>query len=126
MNNDQTVIESVTYFRSDLELMTREQLRAIARKAHSERNSSVSRTWLGSAAPQTNKMRSTKTTISISRKLLSDLLDVAINYEEAIDTECHNNAALLESEISDLRKQQNEVSRIIKRTNNAYIRSGGL
>src|SRR6266478_468618 len=48
--NDQTVIESVTYFRSDLELMTREQLRAIARKAHSERNSSVSRTWLGSAA----------------------------------------------------------------------------
>src|SRR5438132_8489998 len=48
--NDQTTIESVTYFRSDLELLNREQLRVIARKAHSERGSSVSRTWLGSAA----------------------------------------------------------------------------
>jgi hypothetical protein len=71
-------------------------------------------------------MRSTKTTVSITKKLLSDLLDVAINYEEAIDRECHENAALIESEVSDLRKQQNEVSRIIKRTNKAYTRSGGL
>src|SRR5260370_2619544 len=50
MNNDQTTIESVTYFRSDLELLSREQLRAIARTAHTLRSSSVSRTWLGSAA----------------------------------------------------------------------------
>ena len=71
-------------------------------------------------------MRNTKTTVSITKKLLSDLLDVAINYEEAIDAECHENASLIASEVSDLRKQQNEVSRIIKRTNNAYIRSGGL
>jgi hypothetical protein len=71
-------------------------------------------------------MKTTKTTVSITKKLLSDLLDVAINYEECIDVECHSNAALLDSEVADLRKQQNEVSRIIKRTNKAYARSGGL
>jgi AAA domain (dynein-related subfamily) len=50
MNNDQTTVNETTYFRSDLELLNREQLRAIVRQAHTERNSSVSRTWLGSAA----------------------------------------------------------------------------
>ena len=48
--NDQITVDGTTFFRSDLENFTREQLRALARKAHSERNSSVSRTWLGSAA----------------------------------------------------------------------------
>jgi cobaltochelatase CobS len=48
--NDQTTVGGCVFFRSDLENFTREQLRAIARNAHTERNSSVSRTWLGSAA----------------------------------------------------------------------------
>jgi AAA domain (dynein-related subfamily) len=48
--NDQITVGGTNFFRSDLENFTREQLRALARQAHTERNSSVSRTWLGSAA----------------------------------------------------------------------------
>jgi cobaltochelatase CobS len=48
--NDQITVDGTTFFRSDLEFMSREHLRAIARNAHTERKSSVSRTWLGSAA----------------------------------------------------------------------------
>jgi cobaltochelatase CobS len=49
MTNEIT-IASVTYSRSELETSSREVLRALARTAHRERGSSVSLTWLGSAA----------------------------------------------------------------------------
>jgi hypothetical protein len=49
MTNEVT-IASRTYSRSELEELPREVLRTIARTAHKERGSSVSLTWLGSAA----------------------------------------------------------------------------
>ena len=69
-------------------------------------------------------MRSTKTTVSITIKLLSDLMDEAIFRARSLEED--SKAVYLDDERDSLLKQLRETQRVIARASKTYTRSGGL
>ena len=69
-------------------------------------------------------MRSTKTTVSITKKLLSDLMDEAIFRARALEDDAK--AVYLDEDRASLLAQLRACNQVIARASKVYCKIGGL